>query len=489
MTGVQYALGPHRPPRRHPPRLPPRRWLRPGAHRSAAMTRGRYLRPPRTSPLAKVPVGAAQTVTSAHISMTANGLTLPHVAWGNGAAGSGAGPAAQVTCATCHNPHGNGQYRILNNIQENSPVTRPGLSTSARRTRQRRRRRADPGSPTTSTRSLARPQLGDRVTIAGSSDAALNGTWYVKTVGTGARARRAPANFTVSATLGGAIVDITADGTGGTVARSAASRSRRPRHPGRRHPQLHGDADQGHRRATTRLVPAVRRPGRHRRRTNTFNGIAGNYTASAATTSTGPCRGTRRSTSLPSDDPAVSQPPAARRRTTPRTASRDLQRPDHPVVRLVPHPVLRQQQPVRRRRSRRRDRLVVAVPAAGRLPVQAPAPDRHGPGLPHLPRLPRLQRRDDRHVLARTLPVPGRATDVRGSSRLLKVDNRGTCQACHDPTGTVAAGTTLPAVRPRHPRPLTDRSSRWPATPSRPPRTPPPSVHPDEEQPDAPQER
>jgi len=28
-----------------------------------------------------------------------------------------------------------------------------------------------------------------------------------------------------------------------------------------------------------------------------------------------------------------------------------------------------------------------------------------------------------------------------GDSRLLKVDNRGTCQMCHDPTGTVAAGT------------------------------------------------
>jgi hypothetical protein len=29
------------------------------------------------------------------------------------------------------------------------------------------------------------------------------------------------------------------------------------------------------------------------------------------------------------------------------------------------------------------------------------------------------------------------------SSRLLKVDNRGTCQACHDPTGTITAGTYI----------------------------------------------
>jgi hypothetical protein len=33
------------------------------------------------------------------------------------------------------------------------------------------------------------------------------------------------------------------------------------------------------------------------------------------------------------------------------------------------------------------------------------------------------------------------APHTTGSSRLLKVDNRGTCQMCHDPTGTVAAGT------------------------------------------------
>jgi hypothetical protein len=30
------------------------------------------------------------------------------------------------------------------------------------------------------------------------------------------------------------------------------------------------------------------------------------------------------------------------------------------------------------------------------------------------------------------------------SSRLLKIDNRGTCQACHDPTGTVVAGQVRP---------------------------------------------
>ena len=45
-----------------------------------------------------------------------------------------------------------------------------------------------------------------------------------------------------------------------------------------------------------------------------------------------------------------------------------------------------------------------------------------------------------------SFPYPNGTTSA--SSRLLKVDNRGTCQACHDPTGTVAAGTLLPTSAP-----------------------------------------
>jgi hypothetical protein len=36
--------------------------------------------------------------------------------WGNGAPGSGAGGTTELTCTGCHNPHGNGMYRILNPI-------------------------------------------------------------------------------------------------------------------------------------------------------------------------------------------------------------------------------------------------------------------------------------------------------------------------------------------------------------------------------------
>lgn len=43
-------------------------------------------------------------------------------------------------------------------------------------------------------------------------------------------------------------------------------------------------------------------------------------------------------------------------------------------------------------------------------------------------------------------PYPDGTTS--GSSRLLKFDNRGTCQACHDPTGSVDAGTWYPTAVP-----------------------------------------
>jgi predicted CXXCH cytochrome family protein len=47
-------------------------------------------------------------------------------AWGNGAIGSGAGVGVAITCGSCHDPHGNGSYRILQVDPENlgpNPVT------------------------------------------------------------------------------------------------------------------------------------------------------------------------------------------------------------------------------------------------------------------------------------------------------------------------------------------------------------------------------
>lgn len=68
---------------------------------------------------AKVPVlGSGQAVTSAHIALVgATGVAATHKAWGNGAVGTaGSGPTVDLECATCHNPHGNGMYRILNPV-------------------------------------------------------------------------------------------------------------------------------------------------------------------------------------------------------------------------------------------------------------------------------------------------------------------------------------------------------------------------------------
>jgi predicted CXXCH cytochrome family protein len=87
---------------------------------------------------AKVPALAAPVaVTSAHMPALA-GLTQPGIAWGNGANGSGAGPKVSISCGSCHNPHGNGQYRILNTIPTASatapatftPVAAPGVTVT-----------------------------------------------------------------------------------------------------------------------------------------------------------------------------------------------------------------------------------------------------------------------------------------------------------------------------------------------------------------------
>jgi predicted CXXCH cytochrome family protein len=50
---------------------------------------------------------AGEPVTSAHIKLAgASGVDLQNTAWGNGAWNSGVGPTIELTCASCHNPHG-----------------------------------------------------------------------------------------------------------------------------------------------------------------------------------------------------------------------------------------------------------------------------------------------------------------------------------------------------------------------------------------------
>ena len=86
---------------------------------------------------AKVGVGEPQDVTSAHLNLPENALSAPEVAWGNGAVNSGPGPIVTMGCASCHNPHGNGQYRILNPVPNPtatsgtfSPATPPGATVT-----------------------------------------------------------------------------------------------------------------------------------------------------------------------------------------------------------------------------------------------------------------------------------------------------------------------------------------------------------------------
>jgi predicted CXXCH cytochrome family protein len=98
-----------------------------------------YLSGTAVRQLAKVPVRTAgsQAVTSAHLPNTAGVVGAANgVAWGNGpnSVTAFAGPAVNVECGTCHNPHGNGQYRILNPIPDPAatgtdvftPVAAPG---------------------------------------------------------------------------------------------------------------------------------------------------------------------------------------------------------------------------------------------------------------------------------------------------------------------------------------------------------------------------
>jgi predicted CXXCH cytochrome family protein len=81
-----------------------------------------YLSGGNVRQLAKVPVGPAQDVTSAHLPLVDGEVVKgTGIAWGNGpdsTTGSYAGPSVNMDCTSCHNPHGNGQYRILNKLPE-----------------------------------------------------------------------------------------------------------------------------------------------------------------------------------------------------------------------------------------------------------------------------------------------------------------------------------------------------------------------------------
>jgi predicted CXXCH cytochrome family protein len=70
-----------------------------------------------------IPVLAAgQATTSSH---RVNGATA--TASGNVSIGSGAGTAVALECVSCHDPHGNGQYRILRSLPFDSGTLTPAV--------------------------------------------------------------------------------------------------------------------------------------------------------------------------------------------------------------------------------------------------------------------------------------------------------------------------------------------------------------------------
>ena len=80
---------------------------------------------------AKVPVAATGVpVTSKHMSLTAE---TAGTVWGNGPISATANAGATVTleCTSCHNPHGNGNFRILNPLPAMTATGTPAFVPAA----------------------------------------------------------------------------------------------------------------------------------------------------------------------------------------------------------------------------------------------------------------------------------------------------------------------------------------------------------------------
>ena len=373
----------------------------------------------------KVGVGAPENVTSVHIPMPENGNVLPGVAWGNGAAGSGAGPAAELSCASCHNPHGNGQFRILNKIPSATGVvttwTVKILTATASNDR-------------LTTEISHALQVGDIVTIAGTSTAADGANRVVATVS---------ANYF---TLTG--IDITADATfaAATVTRTSGvpvtDASLPTAGDTRNYTVMQVKGTEGTESTYLLYASQVETAAT----AGTFNGIPGNYTATGGDyfarnvpwnpSINNTCdptvfplqAGCATANSAPNGRPSTfsaqitawcaschtryfaNNNPTLDPTDSPTTtgASWGNPRPGESLF-MYQH-----------RTVAGRDCLTCHVSHGSNAAMTG--------------------------TYSSTYSYPNGMASP--SSRLLKVDNRGTCQACHDPTGTVTAGTVLPSPAP-----------------------------------------
>jgi predicted CXXCH cytochrome family protein len=159
----------------------------------------------------KVGVGLSEAVKSAHIDLTADapgtpdGIADTGIIWGSALSGVG---EASVTleCTGCHNPHGNGQYRILSTFTESG--THGSYQTY------------NVALTTTSYVQTVAPHelvVNDVVTL--TNVGGKTGTFYVVKIASGTTAGGPSRGFQVSATLGGSAASLTATTATGTVVR------------------------------------------------------------------------------------------------------------------------------------------------------------------------------------------------------------------------------------------------------------------------------
>ncbi|HEY3548300.1 MAG TPA: cytochrome c3 family protein [Propionicimonas sp.] len=163
----------------------------------------------------KVPAEVTpENTTSAHLALAGSNVVAKNKMWGKGLSNAVA-PVVSMECTSCHNPHGNGQYRILNKLNATDQITTstavPITSVSSTTDR----------FFTSEAHSLI---VGDIVTISGLTGGApiVNNSQYIVKAIAGNTFTVALAPTKTSADIAGTAIDITSDGTGGSVQRWAS---------------------------------------------------------------------------------------------------------------------------------------------------------------------------------------------------------------------------------------------------------------------------